>query len=348
MDQPPIISIVIPTYNRPQRLRYCLDALLNIEYPRDRFEVVVVDDGSKVALEPIVRPFHEVLQVTLLRQDNAGPASARNAGARQAQGSYLAFTDDDCLPAPDWLTQIAAQLTAHPEAMVGGLPVNALPKNLYSTASQELIDYLYQYYNLSSERAKFFASNNIAMGRELFLAVGGFDTSFPKAAAEDREFCDRWQQLGYAMVYAPEVTVYHAHSLTLKSFWRQHFYYGRGAYHFHQVRAQRNAAPIAVEPRQFYQDLLSYPFRQRSSQPAPLVAALFLLSQVATVTGFFWEKLERQLTPRLRQLAQRAPGWARLKPQDSEPSASDPPSPAGQTGLPAVLEAPSAERAAGR
>lgn len=309
LDQPPFISVVVPTYNRPQRLRYCLDALLNLDYPRDRFEIVVVDDGSTVALEPIVRPFYEVLPISLLRQDNGGPASARNTGAQHARGTFMAFTDDDCLPAPDWLSQLTAQLMAQPQALVGGLAVNALPKNLYSTASQALIDYLYQYYNLSPERAKFFASNNIALARDLFLSVGGFDTSFPRAAAEDREFCDRWQQLGYAMVYAPEVMVYHAHSLTLWSFCRQHFYYGRGACHFHQVRSQRNAAPIRVEPRQFYQDLLRYPLRQRSTQPAYLVSALFLLSQVATVAGYVWEKavrshLCRSLLQRLQNLRQ--------------------------------------------
>ncbi|HEY9737810.1 MAG TPA: glycosyltransferase [Trichocoleus sp.] len=351
MGYPAFFSIIIPTYNRPQRLRYCLDALLELDYPRDRFEIIIVDDGSKTALEPIVRPFCNVLQVNLLRQDNAGPASARNTGAQEAKGTFLAFTDDDCLPAADWLTQLAAQLEANPRALVGGLPVNALPKNLYSTASQELIDYLYQYYNLSPERVKFFASNNIALPRDLFLAVGGFDKSFPKAAAEDREFCDRWQHLGYPMIYAPEVTVYHAHSLTLRSFCRQHFYYGRGAFHFHQVRARRQAEPIRIEPLEFYKALLRYPLQKRSSQPAKrrsqpayLVSALFVLSQAATIAGFFWEKGVRWLMPLSRRLTNRLTNRGQVDPETTDASLN----PGDQTNSLAAPEAPWAGQAAGR
>lgn len=286
----PFFSIVIPTYNRPERLATCLESLTQLNYPRDRFEVVVVDDGSEPPMDSVVAPFQDQLDVTLLRQSNAGPATARNAGAAKARGQYLAFTDDDCQPAPDWLQTLAVRFAETPNCLIGGQTLNTLSDNLYSTASQVLTDYLYAYYNSDPERSRFFASNNFALPANDFRAIGSFDTTFPLAAGEDREFCDRLLYKNYHLLYVPEARVYHAHMLTLRSFWQQQFNYGRGAFHFHQIRCQRNQEPAKVEPASFYLNLLTYPFLQRSRQPALLLAALFLVSQVAIAAGLFWER----------------------------------------------------------
>lgn len=285
-------SIIIPTYNRPERLATCLEAIARVDYPRDRFEVIVVDDGSETPIEPVVSPFHNPLNLTLITQANAGPANARNTGAAKAKGKFLVFTDDDCTLAPDYLQALDVRFTKTPDCLIGGRTLNALTDNLYSTASQVLIDYLYQYYNAANQ-SNFFASNNFAMPTERFQSLGGFDTSFPLAAGEDREFCDRWLHHGYPMSYAPEVRIYHAHKLTLPKFWRQHFNYGRGAFCFHKVRSRRDVERIKVEPLSFYFNLLTYPLFQKSDQPGLLVSALFVVSQIANIAGFFWERLNQ-------------------------------------------------------
>ncbi|MBD2256137.1 glycosyltransferase [Pseudanabaena sp. FACHB-2040] len=295
MDTPSVfLSVVIPTYNRPQRLALCLKALAELDYPCDRYEVVIVDDGSPMDLEPVVAPFRDQMTLSLIKQANAGPAKARNVGAYHAKGPFLVFTDDDCMPAVGWLTAFAQQLMLTPKAFLGGHTINALPQNLFSTASQELIDYLYQYYNEQRQKPQFFASNNIAVAKELFLALGGFDPSFPNAAGEDRELCDRWLQAGYLMKFVPTAQIQHAHHLSLRSFWKQHFYYGRGAFYFHQVRAKRQAAPIRVEPLNFYSDLLTFPLQRSCAYPWYSISILLLLSQVAVVVGFFWEQLAQR------------------------------------------------------
>ena len=286
----PFISIVIPTYNRPDKLAECLESLTKLEYPRDSYEVIVVDDGSKMSLESVVENFNNQIEITLLKQPNAGPATARNTGAKQAKGEFLAFTDDDCKPAPDWLNKIAACFAKKPDCLIGGKTINILSENPFSTASQELINYLYSYYNRDPEQATFFASNNIAISKQRFHEIGGFDTTYPRAAAEDREFCDRWLQYGNQMIYVPEVNVYHAHKLTLSSYWKQHFFYGRGAFCFHQVRAKRAHREIKVEPISFYLNLLKYPLSQPKVKLKLLLSALLFISQVAGVAGFFWER----------------------------------------------------------
>ncbi|HEY9890020.1 MAG TPA: glycosyltransferase [Candidatus Obscuribacterales bacterium] len=298
MTLPPQFSIIIPTYNRPDRLTHCLQSLTQLDYPRDRFEVIVVDDGSATPLDAVVQPFESVLTLRLLRQTNGGPASARNRGAAAAQGDYLVFTDDDCQPHGGWLTALAAAIAQAPDALIGGHTCNALPHNPYSTASQLLIDYLYSYYNEARGAATFFASNNFAMPRDRYQKIGGFDTDFPLAAGEDREFCDRWRHYGYPLYYAPAAEIDHAHWLTLRQFWRQHFNYGRGAYHFHRVRSDRTASTIQVEPLTFYWRLLTFPLTQPTEHFAGGIILLLFLSQVANVAGFFREKFFSKPQPK--------------------------------------------------
>ncbi|MEM8612307.1 MAG: glycosyltransferase [Cyanobacteria bacterium P01_H01_bin.105] len=286
-------SIIIPTYNRPNRLELCLQSIAQLNYPSHCFEVIIVDDGSHMPLNPITEKFTSSLPLRLIQQQNAGPASARNTGAASAQGNYLVFTDDDCQPASDWLMSLSDAYQKVPNALVGGRTINALPNNLYSTASQLLIDYIYDYYNQTPKEATFFASNNFAMPRTLYQQLQGFDTSFPLAAGEDREFCDRWRHHGFPMHYAPAMQLNHAHMLTLGSFWQQHVNYGRGAFHFHRVRSQRHSQPMQVEPFAFYFRLLTYPFTRHQGKRALSLSALFFLSQVANVVGFAWEKYKQ-------------------------------------------------------
>lgn len=288
----PIFSIVIPTYNRPEQLAVCLQACARLDYPRDRFEVIVVDDGGVEPLDGIVARFHGTLTLKLLQQENTGPAAARNRGASEAAGEFLAFTDDDCAPASDWLKALGRHCVASPDCVVGGRTVNALTGNVYSTASQLLISYLCSFYNAISHNARFFPSSNLAFPTKQFRAVGGFDVTYPRAAAEDRELCDRWLHLGRRMIYASEAVVYHAHALTFRTFLRQHFHYGQGAFCFHRVRARRLQDRVKVEPLMFYINMLRYPFVSAQGVQAPLLMLLLMVTQVANAAGFFWQRIK--------------------------------------------------------
>ena len=182
------ISVIIPTFNRAKELRKCLEAMAKMEFPVDRFELIIVDDGSSCDLGDVIHGFKDRLPIQLVRKENGGPASARNAGAAVAVGRYIAFTDDDCHPAFDWLTRLEARLQQEPNALVGGRSVNVLPSNFFSATSQLILDVVYRFYNADEDNARFFASNNIAMARNLFHEMGGFDTSFPLAAAKTATF----------------------------------------------------------------------------------------------------------------------------------------------------------------
>lgn len=284
-----VFSVIVPTRDRPSSLQRCLDSLVAQDFPRDRFEIIVVDDGSRRSPAPLLEAYAEH-DVTLLQQKNTGPAAARNAGAARARGCYLAFTDDDCSPATGWLSALEHAVLNAPGHMIGGLTHNRVERNAYSEVSQALVSYLYEYYN-DSEDVRFLTSNNIAVPAQSFHQLGGFSARFPRAAAEDRDFCERWTRAGLSMTYAPEAIVDHHHVLDLPGFWRQHFNYGRGAHGFHRARAARGSGPLKVEPPRFYLGLVGYPLARDRSARAFYCAALMALTQLANAAGFFYEAM---------------------------------------------------------
>jgi GT2 family glycosyltransferase len=294
MSNWPAFSIIVPTYNRPQQLARCLRALAQLDYPRNCYEVIVVDDGGSRPIDTVIAEVEGRMCLRLVTQPNRGPASARNAGARLANGRFLAFTDDDCAPASGWLRQLATLLRQEPDKMVGGYTINALPRNPFSITSQLLIDFLYFYYNQTESRARFFTSNNFAVSAERFNQLGGFDEHIPLAAGEDRELCDRWLDNGFGMVYLPRAVIFHEHKLQLFSFWRQHFNYGRGAWLYHSLRSQRRQQTIQLESPGFYLRLLSYPLTMAQDIRAYILTGMLGFTQAANAIGFFYQRLVGQ------------------------------------------------------
>jgi GT2 family glycosyltransferase len=279
-------SVVVPTCARPERVARCLEALASLDYPGDAYEVVVVDDGGGIPLARLVKGFTDRLDVRLLEQRRSGPAAARNAGAAHAGGTILAFTDDDCEPAPDWLLALDRCFANKETQVVGGTTVNALAANPYSTASQVVVDSLYEHYNADRDAARFFTSNNLALPAALFRDLGGFDTSFPLAAGEDRDLSDRCVRAGYRMTYAPDARVFHSHELSAGTLWSQHFGYGRGTSVFHRVRNAR------VPPEPGLHATMARLALSRGRHPGGLrVAASVLLTQIAYTAGFAYEEL---------------------------------------------------------
>jgi GT2 family glycosyltransferase len=248
--------------------------------------VIVVDDGSPVAIETVVDRFRDRLNVILLIQTHTGPAGARNTGVKIANGDFLAFIDDDCAPAKNWLRNLSALLLRAPDRAIGGRTINGLPNNLYSVTSQMIIDVAYVYYNPDPNQASFFASNNLSVAVDLFHAIGGFDPKF--TTSEDRDFCNRWWHHSFKMTYAPEVVIYHSHDLKFGTFWNQHFNYGRGAYRFHRARAQRGTGCFRPDLK-FYKRLFFIPFVQERGIRVLRVTILLIISQIANALGFLRE-----------------------------------------------------------
>jgi len=280
----PVISIVIPSFGRPERLAMCLAALARQE--GGPFETIVVDDGSPTPLAPVCAQAGD--WVRCIRQPNAGPAAARNTGVRAAQGDFICFTDDDCLPHPGWAKALLDAQGGDAGRLVGGRVENAYPDNLFAEASQSISDWLYTWHLSKGRKARFFTSNNMGCSRQAFLAIGGFDESFPLAAGEDRAFGLSWQERAGSLVFAPGATIRHAHYLDLKGFWRQQSNYGRGARHLHARTEAEPQKRGRLEGPAFYTNLMLHPLRQRGRNWGHRLAltALACLSQLAVTRGY--------------------------------------------------------------
>lgn len=280
---PAFVSVVIPTYRRPAALDRCLASLAAQDYPHDRFEVIVVDDGGTESAGGERRIAG--MCVKWLPVPHGGPAAARNRGAAVARGDILVFIDDDCTADTRWLSTMAARVGASADAAIGGQVTNAVPDNRYARASQTLITFLYQYYHEKNQGLlPFFTTNNLGVQAELFRRQGGFDATFA-FASEDREWCDRLLQAGGRLVYAPDAIVHHAPNLSFAGFVRQHFRYGEGAWQFHRARGSRSSQTMEIEPFDFYAAMLRAPFVH--GDPEPIRQSLLLVaSQAIAAIGY--------------------------------------------------------------
>jgi GT2 family glycosyltransferase len=293
----PQFSVVIATYNRPEKLRGCLEGLAALEFPRGGFEIIVSDDGGTTSLETVVLPFRDRLSITIVgHRNNTGPAAARNRGAARAQGTFLAFIDDDCVPAPAWLAMLARRFAHTPDSLIGGSIVNALLDNPFSTVTQLIVTYVYQYHDRRGQGNHVFNTGNLAVPAAQFRELGGFSEVFPLPAGEDYDFCHRWHHAGYRTSYAPEAVVYHHHVLTFAGFCRQHFRYGRGLFRNRLRIADRTDQRIKGEKFSFYLGLLRFPLQRGQSIGGWGQAALVALSQAATATGVIREALAQGWT----------------------------------------------------
>lgn len=282
-DVQPVISVVVPTYRRPASLTQLLVALRAQRYPREQFELVLVNDDSDHPIDDIVAGFRDALDITLLDVSHRGCGSARQAGVLRARGRWLAFTDDDCRPAPDWLAQLDAAARSAPGAAIGGTVVNGLKNNLFSEATQCLLDALDARLN-AGEAVRFYPTNNLTFPADDFRAIGGMNTAWPATVAgEDRELCARWVASGRRIVRAAQCIVHHHHALTARTFARQHFFYGRGA-RFFRDRLGNSAPPL--EALGFYLGLPVAPLRHDSGSRGVALAALLVLAQAANMLGY--------------------------------------------------------------
>lgn len=225
----PRVSVVIPAYNCADTLPACLHAIFAQTYPRGQFEVIVVDDGSSDETAAIARDAGAKgrLSLTVISQANAGPAAARNAGIRAARGAIIAFTDADCLAAPNWLESLACVFEQHPTvAGVGGPIQSAAQANTLIARYMLAADFYRQ--RARGHAVEYLLTANAAFRRSVLMEVGGF-TERRRAWAEDADLSFRLAQSGHALLLAPDGAVTHIGVLeTLREFRIGLYRYGFG------------------------------------------------------------------------------------------------------------------------
>jgi glycosyltransferase involved in cell wall biosynthesis len=236
-------SVVIPTHDRLEVLPEVLSALEG-QQGAPAFEVVVVDDGSTDGTAEFLAGWRPALPARIVRQDNRGPAAARNRGVEEARAERVAFLGDDTVPAPGWL---AAHRAAHqrlgfdPERAVIGYTrwhrrMRATP--FLRHINEHGLQFGYALIRDPDDVPfNFFYTSNLSLGREILLAER-FDTSFPYAAWEDIEAGYRLFSRGLKLAYEPRAVAEHDHPTDLGRFAVRQEKAGYSAVLFHRLHPE--------------------------------------------------------------------------------------------------------------
>ncbi len=214
-------SLIISAYNAEDTISTCLDSAQKQSLSKEKYEVIVVDDGSTDRTKELIKKH----SLKLIEQKNYGPAFARNRGAKEARGDIVVFTDSDCYLSQDFLKRITAPI-ANDLGVVG-------VQGSYKTKQKEFmarfgqIEIETRYKRMAKQDyIDFIGTYAAAYRKDIFWKYGGFDTGFPMASGEDIEFSHRLHKNGYKMVFEPEAFVYHQHPYKLKKYIESKFYRG--------------------------------------------------------------------------------------------------------------------------
>lgn len=260
----PSISIVIPVKDRAGELARCLASLSLLDYPEEKLQVIVVDDGSHDDSPAVARQFGAL--VVPSGGTGRGPAAARNRGAAAARGDILAFIDSDCTASTGWLKELIPLFDDPAMAAVGGLV-----DGMHDSGAVDRYEAVMSSLSLGSRERSgnggsdtfYLPSCNLLVRRAAFLGAGGFDDAMH--VGEDVDLTWRLRDEGWTIAYLPAGRVWHEHRSTLRSFMARRFDYGTS-----EGMLQ-----------------LLHPLRRKQMVIPPLLALLLALCLMAPFTGWW-------------------------------------------------------------
>ena len=198
------ISVVIPTYNRREILGKCLEYLFKQTYPKDKYEIVVIDDGSTDATEEMVKSLRPPCQLRLLHQEpgKKGPACANNLGIKNAKGAYILFINSDVYVKQDFIAEHMQSHHLYRSIIVQGPSIN-------TTDFDNPFQQTKGYSGYSSIQMGYFITWNVSIKKELLFKAGLFDEDFRPYSWEDIEFGYRLKRLGIKQKFNKKALGYH-------------------------------------------------------------------------------------------------------------------------------------------
>ncbi len=214
------VSVIVPAYNASATIGKTLEALSR-QICTQPYEVIVVDDGSSDDTAKIVGSFPAVRYIF---QKNAGPAAARNHGAALAQGEYLAFTDSDCLAHEDWIARLMSGFDQGEIGVVAGSYGIANKKSRLSRCIYQEI--LWRHNRLMPDFPNAFGSYNFCIRKEVFDAVGGFNTVYRRASGEDNDLSYKIVRFGPRILFQRQALVDHYHPTRVVKYLKEQFHHG--------------------------------------------------------------------------------------------------------------------------
>ena len=239
----PRVSIVIPAHNAAHTLRELIEACLAQDYPSDRIEIIVVDDGSVDDTAKIARDF----RVNYIYQEKRGPASARNNGWRCAKGDLVCFTDADCVPYRDWVSMLVRCCKEDSVGAVAGS--YAVDSSKYPLDRFVHFEIKYRH-SMMPVYINSFGTYNVLVKRSVLEELNGFDPAYSHASGEDSDLSYRMIKKGYRIYFEKQAFVGHGNILRLGKYAMVQFRHGYWRMRIYRV----NSSMIAKDDYGYWKD----------------------------------------------------------------------------------------------
>lgn len=272
----PDLSIVVPVYNGAETIAACVTSLLSIDFPREGYEVVVVDNGSNDGTGEVLRQFGGAIRV--LTERTRGAAAARNRGIREARAPIVAFTDADCTVERGWLPAIVRPLADPAVGIAGGRILSRVNANRIERFGERIHDHASA---IEREELPYVISMNWASRREVLIETGLFDEDLLRG--QDVDLAWRIHRAGYRLVYAPDAVIRHRNEHTPWGLMHEGWVHG-----FHGVRLRTKHAPLhasLVPPVLPWQVRLRQALRRARQVSDPVDGGLSLLFDLGKLVG---------------------------------------------------------------
>ncbi len=244
------ISIIIPTYNRSESLRRLLNSLRNLDFPQEKFEVVIVDNNSSDGTKAITREFFKKnnLNYRYIIENRLSFTVARQTGAKHSKGKILVFVDDDVTVERRWLTSIKHTFNSDKNIGIVGGPIKPVFEKKPPKWVLDMNGIWLSLFDLGKKEKETEAipGPNFSIRKSILHEVGGFPPDTIGVEAEgkpgvvekiyigpgDWGLCKKVRNIGYKIIYQPEALVYHhIPSVRLTEKWWQSRFYGEGCCH---------------------------------------------------------------------------------------------------------------------
>jgi glycosyltransferase involved in cell wall biosynthesis len=216
----PLLSIIVPVYNGSHTIAACLDSLLSLDYPREQFEIVVVNNASTDRTAEILATYRD--RARLLEEKTRGPSAARNRGILEAGGKIIAMTDADCVVDRHWLRNLVQPLEDESVGIVGGRILSRKPCNRIEKFGETIHDHQKA---IEVFKPPYVITMNWASPRKVLLDTGLFDETYIRC--EDVDLSQRVLERGYRLVYEHRAVVFHRNERSLTGLFREGFQHGK-------------------------------------------------------------------------------------------------------------------------
>lgn len=223
-----LISVIIPTKDRAQKLIRCLDSLEEQRLDKKNFEVIVVFNGNYDTLR--FERYKRRLDIKFIEFNKVGAGLARNHGAALAKGEYLAFIDDDCTASQDWLSKINQYIKSKDKKKFAAVGGSVYPLNKNGSVIHRYLSYIEHLNGPIKDNGQIInlSSANLTIRKDIFVGIGGFDERL-EVAAEDQNLISRIIK-NTPVDFCKEISLFHDHDISFRDFKNKFRRYGYGVY----------------------------------------------------------------------------------------------------------------------